>query len=181
LCDHDVSYPYHIAKAYRAEVNKLPLEQHHNQHNHDRTHREINTYRAGYLELIALVKPLNMVGLWVWMCGERQLLHQLCACQVVVAATVNNDANGTFLHNTFGMEQGVALVLLGLCNLRAKYALHDKTLILVSIRGIHMFFLGSCNVSGKHNKYGFFGITSRRILTIVTYNQCALVGAVPFM
>jgi hypothetical protein len=78
------------------------------------------------------------------------------------------------------MEQGVALVLLGLCNLHVEYALRNKTLILVSIRGIHMFFLGFCNVSGKHNIYGFFGITSSKFLTIVTYNQCALIGAVPY-
>jgi hypothetical protein len=51
-------------------------------------HREINTYRACYLEFTALVKPLNMVGVWVWTCWERQLLHQLCACQVVAAVTV---------------------------------------------------------------------------------------------
>jgi hypothetical protein len=101
-----------------------------------------------------------MVGVWVWTSGERQLLHQLHACPIVVAATINNDANGSFLRNTFGMEQGVALVLLGLCNLCAKYALHDKTLMVVSIRGIHMFFLGSCNVNGRHIIYGFFRITS---------------------
>jgi hypothetical protein len=141
-------------------VNKLPLEQHHNRIIMIGPHREMNTYRACYLEFTTLAKPLNMVGVWVWTCGERQLLHQLHACQVVVAATINNDVNGTFLHNTFGMEQGVALVLLGLCNLRAKYVLHDKTLILVSICGIHMFFLGSCNVSGKQSIYGFFEITS---------------------
>jgi hypothetical protein len=92
----------------------------------------MNTYRACYLEFTALVKPLNMVGVWVWLRGKRQLLHHLRACQVVAAATVNNDPNGAFLHNAFGMEQGVALVLLWLCNLRAEYALH-KTLILVSV------------------------------------------------
>jgi hypothetical protein len=124
------------------------------------SHREMNTYRACYLEFTALVKPLNMVEVWVWPCGKRQFVHHLRACQVVTAATVNNDANGAFLHNAFGMEQGVALVLLWLCILRAEYALHNKTLILVSIRGIHMFFLGSCNISGKHSIYGFFGITS---------------------
>jgi hypothetical protein len=120
----------------------------------------MNTYQACYLEFTALVKPLNMVGVWVWPRGKRQLFHHLRACQVVAAATVNNDANGAFLHNAFGMEQGVVLVLLWLCNLRAEYALHNKTLVLVSIRGIHMFFLGSCKVSGKHSIYGFFGITS---------------------
>jgi hypothetical protein len=126
-------------------------------------HREMNTYRACYLEFTALVKPLNMVEVWVWPRGKRQLLHHLHACQVVAAATVNNDVNGAFLHNAFGMEQGVVLVvlvLLWLCNLHAEYALHNKTLILVSICGIHMFFLGSCNISGNHSKYGFFGITS---------------------
>jgi hypothetical protein len=101
-----------------------------------------------------------MVGVLVWPHGKRQLLHHLRACLVVAAVTINNDVNGAFLHNAFGMEQGVALVLLWLSNLRAEYTLHNKTLILVSIRGIHMFFLGSYNVSGKHSIYGLFEITS---------------------
>jgi hypothetical protein len=126
-------------------------------------HTEMNTYRACYLEFTALVKPLNMVGVWVWTCGKRQLLHQLRVYQVVAAATVTKDVNGTFLPNTFGMEEGVALVLLELCYLRAEYALHDRNLILVSIRGIHKFFLGSCNVSGKHSIY--CGGTARIIPT----------------
>jgi len=101
-----------------------------------------------------------MVGVWVWTRWEEQLLHQIRVCQVVAVAAINNDANISFLHNAFGVEQGVALVLLWLCNLRAKNALHNKTLILVDVSGSHMFFFGSCNVSGKHSIYGFFGITS---------------------
>jgi hypothetical protein len=41
---------------------------------------------------------------------RRELLHHLRACQVVAVATANNDMNGAFLHNAFGMEQGVALI-----------------------------------------------------------------------
>jgi hypothetical protein len=90
--------------------------------------------------------------MWMWARWKRQLLHQIRACQVVAAATVDNDANGSFLHNAFGVEQGMALMLLWLCNLCAEYAPHNKTLILVSVRGSHVF--------------------------IVMYNQRALVGAV---
>jgi hypothetical protein len=70
----------------------------------------MNTYRACYLEFTALVKPLNMVGVWVWPREKRQLLHHFCACQVVTVATANNNVNGAFLHNAFDMEQGVALI-----------------------------------------------------------------------
>jgi hypothetical protein len=78
--------------------------------------------------------------MWMWMRLERQLLHQIRTCQIVATTAVNDDANGSFVHNAFGVEQSVALVLLRLCNLCIEDSLHNKTLILVSVSGSHVFF-----------------------------------------
>jgi hypothetical protein len=75
--------------------------------------------------------------MWVWARWERQLFHQIRVCQVVAAATVDDDMNRSFMYNAFGVEQGVVLVLLWLGNLHAECTSCNKTLILVSVHGRH--------------------------------------------
>src|SRR3954467_4603796 len=75
---------------------------------------KVHTDRTCYLNLTTIVKPLNIVRMRVWSCGERQLLHQLHASQVVATPSINNDANRTLFHHSLCVEQIMPLVLLGL-------------------------------------------------------------------
>ena len=85
----------------------------------------MHTNSTCYLNLAAVVEPLDVVRMWMWSCGERKLLHHLHASQVVAAPSVYDDAHRTFLHNSLGMEQIVTLILLSLCDLHTQNTLSN--------------------------------------------------------
>jgi hypothetical protein len=62
---------------------------------------------------------------------------------------------------------------------RTENMLYNKTFVPIGVTQVDMYILRSCMISGKHSMVGFFGITSQRVLTIVTNKQSALVQAVP--
>ena len=86
---------------------------------------KMHTNSTCYLNLAAVVEPLDVVRMWMWSCGERKLLHHLHASQVVAAPSVYDDAHRTFLHNSLGMEQIVPLILLSLCDLHTQNTLSN--------------------------------------------------------
>jgi hypothetical protein len=83
------------------------------------------------------------------MSGQRQLLDQHRTRQIVVAATVDDDANLPLLHNTLRMEHSVSLILLSWGNLCTKNTLDHKTLVPIGVPRIDMYVRLSCIVSGK--------------------------------
>jgi hypothetical protein len=88
--------------------------------------------------------------------GLRQLLDQHSTRQIVAAAAVDDDVNQPLLHNNLRMEQSVSLILLNWGDLRTKNALHNKTLVPISVPRIDMYVCLSCIISGKQSMFKFF-------------------------
>jgi hypothetical protein len=62
-----------------------------------------------YLELTAVVKPLNVIRVGMLSCGQAKLLDQLNIHQVVAATTVNDGMYTAVLDDEEHVEEVVAL------------------------------------------------------------------------
>ena len=72
---------------------------------------------------------------------ESKFLNHICACQVVTAPPINDDANRPLLYDAFSVEQILSLVLFLWSDLRIEDTLYNKAQILVSSISSNMFFI----------------------------------------
>jgi hypothetical protein len=107
-----------------------------------------------YLDLTAVVEPLNIV--WMWMCSRSQakLLDYHTVHQVVAATAVDDIENTAIVDDEEDVKQVVALNLVHMINLCTQRSLHNdgsvifhgmstKDLLLTRL----MIVVISCNVS----------------------------------
>jgi hypothetical protein len=55
------------------------------------TNGKMNQHSLRYLCFAGIIQPLNVVWMWVWVCGQDKLLDQIRTHQVVAATGVNDN------------------------------------------------------------------------------------------
>jgi hypothetical protein len=115
--------------------NKLAKVRHHNQQNQNRYQWKNEPAQFVLPLLNRIIQPLNVVQMWVWVCGQANLLDQIRTNQVVAANGVNHNARSLIVDDEESLEQIVALLLLGLLHLSAKDTLHNNGLVCHRVLG----------------------------------------------
>jgi hypothetical protein len=107
-----------------------------------------------YLDLTAVVEPLNIV--WMLMCSRSQakLLDYLTIYQVVAATTINDGENTTIIDDEEDVKQVVALNLVRVINLCTQRSVHNDGSVMLRVMSAKdlllthlMIVVVSCNVS----------------------------------
>ena len=94
-----------------------------------RANRKMHPCCFCYLELTAVVKPLNVIRVGMLSCGQAKLLDQLNVHQVVAATTVNDGMYTTVLDDEEHVEEVVALSVVVVTSRGTQSSLHNQGLI----------------------------------------------------
>jgi hypothetical protein len=132
-----------------------------------------------YLELIAVVKPLNVIRVGMLSCGHAKILGHLNVHHVVAATTVNDGMYTTVLDDEEHVEEVVALFVIVVTSRGTKSSLHNQGLIGLGrccTKNLFITIISLCNVSS--NNIFIFNIRSTNIPTIISSNVCPFAGAI---
>jgi hypothetical protein len=89
----------------------------------------MHPYCFCYLELTAVVKPLNVMRVGMLSCGQAKLIDHLNVHQVVAATTVNDGMYTAALDNEEHVEEVVALSVVVVTSRGIQSSLHNQGLI----------------------------------------------------
>jgi hypothetical protein len=137
-----------------------------------------------YLDLSAVIEPLNIV--WMWMCSHSQakLLDYLTIYQVVVATAIDDGENMTIIDDEEDVKQVVALNLVCVINLCTQILLHNDGSIMLCVMSAKdlllthlMIIVVSYNVSCSN--IFILNIRSTNIPTISSSNIGTLARTFP--
>jgi hypothetical protein len=84
---------------------KLAKVRHHNQQNQNRYQWKNEPAQFVLPLLNRIIQPLNVVQMWVWVCGQANLLDQIRTNQVVAANGVNHNARSLIVDDEESLEQ----------------------------------------------------------------------------
>jgi hypothetical protein len=145
-----------------------------------RANRKMHPCRFCYLELTAIVKPLNVIRVGVLSCGQAKLLDQLNVHQVVVATIINDGMYTVVLDDEEHVEEVVALsVVVVVTRCGTQSSLHNQGLIGLSrccAKNLFITITSLYNVSS--NSIFIFNIRSTNIPTITSSNVGPFAGAI---
>jgi hypothetical protein len=144
-----------------------------------RANRKMHPCCFCYLELTAVVKPLNVIRVGMLSCGQAKLLDQLNVHQVVVATTANDGMYMAVLDDEEHVEEVVTLSVVVVTSRGTQSSLHNQGLIGLSrccTKNLFTTIISLCNVSS--NSIFIFNIRSTNIPTITSSNVCPFAGAI---
>jgi hypothetical protein len=136
-----------------------------------RANRKMHPCCFCYLELTAIVEPLNVIRVGMLSCGQAKILDQLNVHQVVAATTVNDGMYTVVLDDEEHVEEVVALSVVIVTSHDTQSSLHNQGLIGLGrccTKNLFITIITLCNVSS--NSIFIFNIRSTNIPTITSSN-----------